>query len=77
MISQDLINFTIACGGAIVGWVLKVIWEAIRSLQEDMREIEHEIHTGYVSKDDYRQDMQEIKDMLQRIFDKIDLKADK
>ena len=75
--SQDLINLLIALAGAIVGWVLKVIWGAIRSLQDDMKEIERELHTEYVSKNDYRQDMQEIKDLLQRIFDKLDLKADK
>ena len=75
--SQDLINLFIAIAGAIVGWVLKVIWGAIRSLQDDMKEIERELHTEYVSKNDYRQDMQEIKDLLQRIFDKLDLKADK
>ena len=75
--SQDLINLFIAIAGAVVGWVLKVIWGAIRSLQDDMKEIERELHTEYVSKNDYRQDMQEIKDLLQRIFDKLDLKADK
>ena len=75
--SQDLINLAIAFIGAVVGWVLKVIWGAIRSLQDDMKEIERELHTEYVSKNDYRQDMQEIKDLLQRIFDKLDLKADK
>jgi len=75
--SQDLINLLIALAGAIVGWVLKVIWGAIRSLQDDMKEIERELHTEYVNKNDYRQDMQEIKDLLQRIFDKLDLKADK
>lgn len=75
--SQDLINLFIAIAGAVVGWVLKVIWGAIRSLQDDMKEIERELHTEYVSKNDYRQDMQEIKDLLQRIFDKLDLKVDK
>jgi len=75
--SQDLINLFIALAGAIAGWILKVIWGAIRSLQDDMKEIERELHTEYVSKNDYRQDMQEIKDLLQRIFDKLDLKADK
>jgi hypothetical protein len=77
MMSQDTINLITACSGAIVGWVLKVIWDAVRTLQEDMKEIERDLHTSYVSKDDYRNDIAEIKDILKQIFDKLDKKADK
>lgn len=75
--SQDTINLVIACTGAIVGWVLKVIWDAVRTLQEDMKEIERDLHTSYVSKDDYRSDIAEIKEILSKIFDKLDKKADR
>ena len=47
--------------------------EIIHDLKEDVKEIER----GYVMKDDYRIDIAEIKGMLARIFDKLDLKADK
>jgi len=77
MMSQDTINLITACSGAVVGWVLKVIWDAVRTLQEDMKEIERDLHTSYVSKDDYRNDIAEIKDILKQIFDKLDKKADK
>jgi hypothetical protein len=33
--------------------------------------------TTYISKDDYRHDIAEIKEMLGKIFDKLDTKADK
>jgi hypothetical protein len=33
--------------------------------------------TNYVSKDDYRHDIYEVKEMLAKIFDKLDTKADK
>jgi antirestriction protein len=75
--SQDLINSLIAVCGAGIGWVLKTIWDAIKILQQDLKEMEKELHTAYVSKDDYRQDLVEIKDMLKQIFDKMDRKADK
>ena len=67
--------FNIACSivGTIAGWLFKVLWDAIRDLKEDVKEIER----GYVMKDDYRIDIADIKGMLARIFDKIDLKADK
>lgn len=75
--SQDTINLITACSGALVGWVLKVIWDAVRTLQEDIKEIERDLHTSYVSKDDYRNDISEIKDILNKIFDKLDKKADR
>lgn len=75
--SQDLINLTIAGSGAVLGWLLKVIWDSVRILQDDMKEIERELHTEYVSKADYRNDIVEIKDILKQIFNKLDGKADK
>jgi hypothetical protein len=75
--SQDIINLGITCGGAILGWFLKAMWEAVRDLKEDLRQIENEMHTKYVSKDDYKQDIAEIKDILKQIFAKLDQKADK
>ena len=75
--SQDLINMIIAGCGAVIGWVLKVIWDSLRALQEDMKDIERELHTEYVSKVDYRADILEMKDILKQIFNKLDSKADK
>lgn len=75
--SQDTINLLITCTGAIVGWILRVIWESVRKLQEEMNEFQREVHTSYVSKDDYRQDIVEMKDILKQIFEKLDRKADK
>jgi antirestriction protein len=67
----------VAIAGAAIGWIVKVIWDAVRSLEADIRDMEREIHTNYVSKDDYRQDILELKDMVKQIFDKLDRKADK
>lgn len=74
---QNLINLLIGVVGAIVGWVLKVVWNAIQDLQQDMKDIEKELHTEYVSKNDFHTALDEIKQIVQRIFDKLDNKADK
>jgi hypothetical protein len=75
--SQDTINLIISGAGAVIGWILRVIWESIRKLQEEMNAFQREVHTEYVTKDDYRQDIIEVKDILKQIFDKLDRKADK
>jgi antirestriction protein len=74
---QNLYNIIVAVAGAAIGWIVKVIWDAVRSLEADIRDMERELHTNYVSKDDYRQDILELKDMVKQIFDKLDRKADK
>jgi uncharacterized membrane protein (DUF106 family) len=75
--SQDTINLMITISGAVFGWILRVVWESIRKLQDEMNEFQREVHTSYVSKDDYRQDILEVKEILKQIFDKLDRKADK
>jgi uncharacterized membrane protein (DUF106 family) len=77
VMSQDTINLMITVSGAVFGWMLRVVWESIRKLQDEMNEFQREVHTSYVSKDDYRQDILEVKEILKQIFDKLDRKADK
>ena len=74
---QNLYNIAVAVSGAGIGWFVKVVWDAVRELQDDLKELERELHVNYVAKDDYRQDIVEIKNMVKQIFDKLDRKADK
>jgi hypothetical protein len=76
-VAQDLYNILVGVCGAAIGWLLKVIWESVRAPQTDMKEIERELRTKFVSKDDYRSDIQEIKEMVKAIFERLERKADK
>jgi hypothetical protein len=75
--SQDLVNLVVAVAGTAMGWMLKVVWDSIRLLQDDVKALERALHTKYVSKDDYRADIQDIKSMVKAIFDRLERKADK
>ena len=75
--TQDLYNIAVGIAGAAIGWMLKIVWESVRVLQDEMKRVERELHTSYVSKDDYRSDIQEIKEMVKAIFDRLERKADK
>jgi len=77
MLSQDMINLGITCSGAIIGWVLKTIWEALRDLKDDIRDIENEIHTQYIRRDEVQKNFDEIKSILREIFADLKNKADK
>ena len=75
--TQDLYNIAVGIAGTAIGWMLKIVWESVRVLQDEMKRVERELHTSYVSKDDYRSDIQEIKEMVKAIFDRLERKVDK
>ena len=77
MDQQTLINIG---GGVIlagIGWWARVIWESVQRLKEDLHEIEVDLPKSYVTKDDFNITMKHIETMVQRIYDKLDGKADK
>ena len=76
-VTQDLYNIVVGVGGAAIGWVLKVVWDSVNSLQSDLKALERVLHTKYVSKDDYKTDIQDLKEMVKAIFDRLDRKVDK
>ena len=70
---QVLFNIAVAIAGFFGGWTLNRIYIAIDRLDSDVRSMPHD----YVSRDDYKADIREMRDMLGKIFDKLDNKADK
>jgi len=76
-VTQDIINVMISLGIAGFSWLLKTVWDGVGALKNEIIALEREMHTSYVSKADYRQDITEMKDMLKAIFSKLDTKADK
>jgi hypothetical protein len=73
METQQLFNIAIGLAAFLGGWVLNNITKAIERLDTDVRAMP----ATYVSKDDYRRDIDDIKEMLGKIFDKLDSKVDK
>lgn len=58
---QDIINWVFTGFGAAMGWILKVIWDALRDLRADIHAIEKDLPEVYARKDDFRSAMVEIK----------------
>jgi cell division protein FtsB len=65
----------VAC--SILGWFGRTLYYSVNQLKEDIKELSKELNEKYVRKDDYREDMSDIKNMLTKIFDKLDGKQDK
>lgn len=77
---MDVQHLLDVLGGVIlllVTAIVKVLWDAVKTLQADMQRIEVALPTQYVAKDEFNRGVSEIKEMLTKISDKLDDKADK
>ena len=74
---QSLFNAIFGAVLMLSGWILRTIWDAVNNLKKDLQDLERGLPDTYVRRDDYRDDMAEVKDMLKAIFNKLDGKADK
>jgi len=74
---QNLINLGLGAVLTVAGWLMRELWGAVKELQRDLSKLEASLPKEYVLKDDLDKRMQHIEDMFQRIYDKLDGKADK
>ena len=62
---------------AILGWLGKTVWEAVQDLKNDIKNIEVELPTYYVRKDELDARLDKLEILLSKIYDKLETKADK
>lgn len=77
MDTQLLIDITLGAVLTVMGWVAKELWNTLREMSREIHEIRQEMPTKYVMRSDYKDDLNEIKSMLNKIFDQLNAKADK
>lgn len=77
MDTQAMINIGAGVALSVMGWLARTLWDAVHKLQEEIHQLEVDLPSNYIRKDEFAESMKEIKDMLGRIFDKLDQKADR
>ena len=77
MNSQDLLNIAFGVASSVLGWFAREMWSAVKELKADLAKLREELPRSYVARDDYKDDIREIKEMLTKLFDRLDNKADK
>jgi len=70
---QVLFNIAVGVAAFFGGWSLNQITRSIERLDKDVRNMP----LNYVTQTTYQRDIDDIKNMLSKIFDKLDEKADK
>jgi hypothetical protein len=77
MDSQFVINTIGGLLAIIIGWLGRELWDAVQNLKGDMKDLEINLPTHYVRKDDMEARFDRIEALLDKLFDRIDNKADK
>jgi hypothetical protein len=77
MDTQTILNGAFGIASTILGWFLREMWSATKELKNDLTKLSNDLPKEYVSKADFRDDLHDIKNMIQKIFDKLDSKADR
>jgi hypothetical protein len=57
----------------LIAFFVRAIWSKLETLDREMKEVS----LAYVRREDYRDDIKDIKIMLGKIFDRLETKADK
>ena len=60
-----------------VGWWCREIWDSVKSLKNDVQQIEVNLPTNYARRSEIESRFDKIDNALERIFDKLDDKVDK
>lgn len=74
---QSIINLSVATGFAVVGWLAREMWGAVKELRRDLHDLEVNLPKEYAQRVDLDKRMEHIEQMFQRIYDKLENKADK
>jgi len=70
---QLLFNIIIAVAGFLGGVLVNRVFGTLDKINDELKQIPEK----YVAKDDYREDIRDIKEMLGAIFKRLEGKADK
>jgi len=72
-----VLEILMTIGISVSGWFLRMLWDNDRALEKRVHDHHMDASEKFVRKDDYRVDIREVRQMLDKIFNKLDEKADK
>ena len=74
---QVIINLVLGAALASVGWFARQVWDSVQDLRKDIHQIEIDLPSNYVKKSDIDSRFDKLEGILERIFDKLEQKADR
>jgi cell division protein FtsB len=77
METQQLLNVVLSVAMTVIGWFARELWAAVKDLKADLAKLREDLPKYYVSKDDYREDIRDLKEIMNKVFDRLENKQDK
>ncbi len=77
MVEQHIGDIAVGALAAVLTWFTKLLHGDVRENEKELARLKEDLGKNYLLKNEYREDMQEVKELLTKIIDKIDTKADK
>lgn len=74
---QTLINIGAATFLTAIGWFCREIWDSVQELKRDVKQIEIDLPSNYVKKDEIKDRFDRIEVLLDKLFEKLENKVDK
>ena len=74
---QIVINGLLGGLLSLLGWLCNELWTNMKSLQKQVHKLEVDVAQHYARKDELELRFDKLEEMLNRIFDKLERKADK
>lgn len=74
---QLLFNWVAGPALVALGWFSKQVWQDVKDVTQALGELRVEIATNYVQRNDFKEFSTEIREMFNKVLDKLDNKADK
>lgn len=71
--SQTMINVAVTIAAGALGWFVRVLWDADKSLRSDLHQLEKDLPTIYARRDD----MRDLTGAVFERFDRIEAKIDR
>jgi hypothetical protein len=74
---QTLLNVVVGTALAVTGWFARRMWDAMDGLRDDVARLREELPKTYISRDDFKDAVGDLRALLERIDSKLDRKLDK
>lgn len=74
---DNLVALGITTVLAVFGWLLRELWTTVKKLREDLIATQHRMPLDYIQKEDYRDDIARVHTLLDKIYEKLDNKAER
>jgi hypothetical protein len=68
---QTVINLSLGTMMGLIGWFAREIWETIKDLRKEIKDLDRKMHNDFVRRDDFKDAMAEHKKDMQRGFDEV------